>query len=311
MVKKVELSIVLPVCDEAGNLPELFSRLAAVLRPLTNDYELILIDDGSRDDSWRLISEAARSEPRIKALRFSRNFGQMAALTAGLDLAMGDAIIMMDADLQHPPELLPRLIEKWRGGAEIVNTIRHETGNGNLFKRLTARVFYRLINLFSGLTLPAGAADFRLLGRKAADSLKGFREQARFLRGLVNWLGFRQEFIEYRVDKRPSGKSKYSLRKMAAFSLDGIFSFSVLPLRLAAALGLLVAAASFIYLGYTLYIRFFTDRAIEGWASVLGALLFIGGLQLAFLGLIGEYIGRIYEEAKQRPLYIVRERIGQ
>ncbi|OGC11699.1 hypothetical protein A3K48_04305 [candidate division WOR-1 bacterium RIFOXYA12_FULL_52_29] len=303
MAENVELSVILPVRDEAKNLPDLFSRLTRVLQPPIS-YELILIDDGSRDRSWELIKNAAVIDPRIKALRFSRGFGHMAALTAGLDLAAGKAIVMMDADLQHPPELLPKLVEKWRAGAEIVTTVRRKNS-------LASRLFYRLINLLGKLTLPDGAADFRLLDRRAADSLKGLREQARFLRGLVNWLGFRQEIVEYQAPARPNGKSKYSFRKMVSFSLDAIFSFSVLPLRLAAIFGLLAAAASFIYLGYTLYIRFFTDKAIEGWASVLGALLFIGGIQLAFLGLLGEYIGRIYEEAKQRPLYIISERTGK
>lgn len=304
------LSVILPVNNEEKNLPELLPRLIQTLTQLTGNYEIIIVDDGSRDRSLELIKQFAASDRRIKSLALSRNFGQMAALSAGLDLATGQAVIMMDADLQHPPELIPKLVEKWQAGAEIVNTVRRDNAGTGLSKKLTARFFYWLMGRLTGIELHAGAADFRLLDRRAADALKGLRERARFLRGLVSWLGFRQEFVEYQADQRFAGQSKYTFRRMATFALDGITSFSALPLRLATYLGLVVATASFLYLIYTLYIRFFTSRAIEGWASVLGTLLFLGGIQLICLGVIGEYLGRIYEESKQRPLYIIREKIN-
>ncbi|MFA5183608.1 MAG: glycosyltransferase family 2 protein [Syntrophales bacterium] len=304
------LSVILPVNNEERNLPELLPRLTQTLAQLTDRYEIIFIDDGSRDGSLNLIKQFASLDRRIKSLALSRNFGQMAALSAGLDLASGQAVIMMDADLQHPPELIPQLVANWRAGAEIVNTIRRDNAKTGLFKKLTARFFYWLMGRTTGLELRVGMADFRLLDRRVVESLKGLKERARFLRGLVSWVGFHQEFVGYQADQRFAGQSKYTFRRMAAFALDGITSFSALPLRLATYLGLLVASASFFYLLYTIYIRFFTSRAIEGWASVMGTLLFLGGIQLIFLGVIGEYLSRIYDESKQRPLYIIREKIN-
>jgi dolichol-phosphate mannosyltransferase len=307
---KPELSIVIPVCNEAASLPELYKRLTQVLRAQQASYEIILVDDGSSDDSLKVISSLAEKDQAIKALSFSRNFGHMVALTAGLDHAAGKAVITMDADLQHPPELIPELVAKWKEGAEIVNTLRQDTKGAGIFKKMTAGFFYWLINKIAKIELPSSAADYRLLDAKVVATLKNIKERSRFLRGLISWVGYKQEFIPYTAEARFAGKTKYSVSRMFSFAIDGITSFSTFPLRLASYLGLVVAFFSFIYILYALYIRFFTARAIEGWTSVLVAVLFIGGIQLIFLGIIGEYLGRVFEEAKQRPNYIIRDKIG-
>jgi polyisoprenyl-phosphate glycosyltransferase len=310
MDAKPELSIVVPVYNEAECLPEFHRRLTAVLHKLNLAYEIIFIDDGSSDGSLELISRLRETDPRIKALSFSRNFGHMAALSAGLDIAAGRAVITLDADLQHPPELIPELVARWRTGSQVVNTLRRANQDAGFFKRTTAAAFYRLIDKISGLNLPRNAADYRLLDRQVVDSLNQLRERARFLRGLARWVGFRQSFVEFTAERRWAGRTKYSFSRMLAFALDGLTSFSTFPLRLATYLGLATAAASFLDLVYAIYVRTFTNRAIEGWASVLAAVLFLGGVQLIFLGVLGEYLGRIYEETKQRPLYIVGKKLG-
>lgn len=310
MQEKNSLSLVVPVCNEEDNLSLLYEKLLQVLSPLPLSWELILVDDGSRDGSLSVMRRLREKDQRVKIISLSRNFGHMMALTAGLDFAAGDAVITLDADLQHPPELIPELVRRWQAGSEIVNTVREETTGAGWFKSWSARFFYRLINRVARLDLPAGSADYRLLDRRAVNYLKQFRERSRFLRGLIGWVGFHQEFLPYRAAARQAGKTKYSFGKMFSFALDGITSFSAAPLRLAAYLGLLVASLSFLYLAYALYAHFLTDQTIEGWTSLLVVVLFLGGLQLIFLGVIGEYLGRVFEEVKQRPLYIVREKIG-
>lgn len=305
-----EISIVVPVYNEEGNLQALYDRLGAVLKPLNLSYEIIMVDDGSADRSPAIIAELHKKDPRVKLIGFSKNFGHMIALSAGLDHASGNAVITMDADLQHPPQLIPELIKKWRSGAEVVNTLRKDTKGAGIFKNISARFFYWLINRIAKIDLPANAADYRLLDRKVVEALKSVRERSRFLRGLIRWVGFRQESVEYEADPRFSGKTKYSFGRMISFALDGITSFSSFPLRLATYLGLAIALFSFLYILYAIYIRLFTSQAIAGWTSVLVAVLFIGGIQLIFLGVIGEYLSRVYEETKQRPLYIVSHKLG-
>ncbi len=307
---KPKLSIVIPVCNEEGNLADLHGRLISVLKPLNFTYEIIFVDDGSTDGSLERIAQLAKQDNRIKALSFSRNFGHMIALSAGLDAASGEAVITLDADLQHPPEIIPQLVSKWQAGTEIVNTVRTETKGSGLFKKITAGFFYWLIKKIGRINLTANAADYRLLDRKVVETLKNVKERHRFLRGLIAWIGFRQEFLPYQADQRLSGKSKYSFSRMFSFAIDGITSFSAFPLRLAAYLGLIIAFFSFLYILYALYVRIFTSQAIEGWASVLVAVLFIGGVQLIFLGVIGEYLSRVFDEVKQRPLYIISRKIG-
>jgi polyisoprenyl-phosphate glycosyltransferase len=310
MDEKPELSIVVPVYNEAECLPEFHRRLTAVLTALGPAYEIIFVDDGSSDGSLELIGRWHAADPRTKALSLSRNFGQMAALSAGLDAAAGRAVVTLDADLQHPPELIPELVARWRAGSQVVNTLRSENKDAGFFKRATAEVFYRLINKISGLNLPHNAADYRLLDRQVVASLNQLRERARFLRGLTRWIGYKQTFVEFTAGRRFAGQTKYSFGRMLAFALDGLTSFSAFPLRLATYLGLTAAAFSFLDLIYVGYIRLFTGQAIEGWASVLAAVLFLGGVQLIFLGVLGEYLGRTYEETKQRPLYLVAKKLG-
>lgn len=310
MGENPKLSIVIPAFNEEGNLHPLIERLKPVLHSLGLTYEIILVDDGSTDQTLAVAAQLHQNDHRIKTINFSRNFGHMMALSAGLDAALGEAVITMDADLQHPPELIPELVARWRGGSEVVNTLRQETKGSSLLKNFSAGAFYWLINKIAKINLPANSADYRLLDRKVVDTLKGIRERSRFLRGLIRWVGFRQEFIPYQAEKRFSGKTKYSFGRMFAFAVDGITSFSAFPLKLSAYFGLIVAAVSFVYILYALYVYFFTQQAVAGWTSVLVAVLFIGGIQLIFLGVIGEYLSRIYDESKARPLYIVSRRIG-
>lgn len=305
-----EISVVVPVYNEEGNIRPLYDRLSETLKALGLSYEIIMVDDGSSDRSAEIISELNKKDGRVKLLSFSKNFGHMIALSAGLDHASGNAVITLDADLQHPPALIPKLVEKWKSGAEVVNTLRKETRGAGVFKVLSADLFYRLLNKIARINLPPRAADYRLLDRKVVETLKQMKERARFLRGLISWVGFKQGSVEYEADPRFAGKTKYSVGRMFSFALDGITSFSSFPLRLSTYLGLTVAFLSFVYILYAVYIRLFTNRAIEGWTSVLVAVLFIGGVQLIFLGILGEYLGRVYEETKQRPLYIVRSKLG-
>lgn len=306
----VDISIVVPVYNEEDNLCPLYDRLSETLKALGLSYEIIMVDDGSSDRSAEIISNLNKNDNRVKLLGFSRNFGHMVALSAGLDHASGKAVITLDADLQHPPELIPKLVKKWKSGAEVVNTLRKETKGIGIFKNISARIFYWLMNRIAKIDLPANAADYRLIDKKVVEALKGMKERSRFLRGMIRWVGFKQEFVEYEADPRFAGKTKYSITKMISFALDGITSFSSFPLRLSTYLGLMVAFFSFLYILYAVYIRLFTNRAIEGWASVLVTVLFIGGVQLIFLGVIGEYLGRVYEETKQRPLYIINQKLG-
>lgn len=310
MFGKPKLSIIIPVCNEEGNLKALYDRLTKVLKPLGLSYEMIFVDDGSQDASLEVLAGLNQKDGNVKVISFSKNFGHMFALSAGIDHAQGEAVIMLDADLQHPPELIPELVKRWQGGAQVVNTLRKETKGAGLVKKITSAGFYWLINKIAKIDLKPSAADYRLLDRSVVDTLKGIKERSRFLRGLISWVGYKQEFVPYEADARTRGKSKYSVSKMMAFAMDGITSFSSLPLRLASYLGLFIVFISFLYILYALYIRFFTDQAIAGWTSVLVAVLFIGSIQLIFLGVIGEYLSRIFQETKQRPLYIIKKKIG-
>lgn len=306
------ISIVVPVYNEEKNLPELHRRLQAALAGVGGAAEIIFVDDGSTDRSLDAMLALRRDDPAVKIVSLSRNFGQAMALAAGIDRARGEAVVSLDGDLQHPPELIPELIARWRAGARVVNTARREgtlgvTGAG---KKMSSRLFYAVFRRIAGLDLPPGSADFRLLDRSVVETLKSMKERARFWRGLVRWAGFRQECVPYDPDPRQGGKRKYSLPRMLTLALDGITSFSAFPLRLAAYLGLIVTGLSFIYILYALAIRIFTARAIPGWTSVLVSVLFLGGIQLVFLGVIGEYLIRIFEETKARPLYIVDKTYG-
>ncbi len=300
------LSVVVPVFNEHEALPELRARLTQALASL-GPYEIVIVDDGSTDSSWEVMCALAQEDRHLRLLRLSRNFGHQIAITAGLDAARGDAVVLMDADLQDPPELVPELVARWREGYDVVYAVRTEREGETRFKLWTASLFYKVIRRLARVDIPANAGDFRLLSRRAADALAGMPEQARFLRGMTSWIGFRQTGVTYRREARRTGETKYPTRKMLRFAADAITSFSSAPLRFVSRLGFIVVVFCVIYLVYTLYQRLFTNQTVPGWTSVIVLVLLIGGMQLLSLGIIGGYIARIFEEVKRRPLYLVGE----
>ncbi len=305
--------IVIPVYNEKESIGALLEAIEEAVRGLPHRISILLVDDGSDDETARLLDEAARAAPRVGVIHLARNFGHQAALTAGLDLACesgADAAICMDADLQHPPRLLPELIRQWDAGYDVVYTIRDDART-SLFKRATSGLFYRLIGAMSEQPTPRGAADFRLLGRPALGALTSLRERARFLRGLSSWIGFRQIAIHYAPDPRFAGESKYTIAKMYRLALDGLVSTTTLPLRTALLLGLAVSAVSVSYLAYVVIAYFLTNRAIQGWSSVIVAVLLLGSMNLTVLGVMGLYLSRIFDEVKARPIYLVRDRVEE
>jgi len=304
------LSIVAPCFNEAEGLEAFHTALTSAVASLPYDVEIIYVDDGSTDATPQVLNLLRARDARVKTLTFSRNFGHQAALLAGLDAARGAAVITLDSDLQHPPELIPELVRAWEQGADIVYTIRRETAGVGFGKRFTSWLFYRLLNLGSETPIVPGAADFRLMSRLAVDSFCTLRETHRFNRGLVSWLGFRTAAVPFDAPERFAGKSKYSLGRMLRFALHGVVSFSVWPLRVATMLGFGMAIFAALYIVYALYVFFILHWTVPGWTSTLISVLLIGGVQLISLGLIGEYIGKIYEEVKRRPLYVIRERQG-
>ncbi|MCI5217598.1 MAG: glycosyltransferase [Candidatus Electrothrix sp. LOE2] len=298
-----KISVVVPLYNEERNV----AAMAAGVIKHIEEVELIFVDDGSQDNTLAEIKKVASNEKNVFYLSLSRNFGHQSALRAGLDLATGDAVITMDGDMQHPSELLPEMIKQWRNGYEIVFTVRQDMNDSSWFKRKTSTLFYRIMNSMAGIRLHEGSADFRLLDRKVVDALKNMRENAVFYRGLISWVGFRQCSLSYMPHCRIHGSSKYSVRKMFQLALDGMTAFSFLPLRLAAVTGLFLAFLAFLYVFYALLIKLFTDQAVSGWLSIMAGIYFLGGIQLLFIGLCGEYIGRIFMEVKQRPHYLVSE----
>ncbi len=304
------ISVVLPVFNEARILPTLYTRLSGVLQALGEPYEILFVNDGSRDGSLDALKNLNATDPAIKVVSLSRNFGHQTAITCGLDHASGDAVILMDADLQDPPEVIPQLIEKWRDGYDVVYAVREKRQGEGLFKRGSAALFYRLLRRLTQVEIPLDTGDFRLLSRRAATALQSTRERSRFVRGLVSWIGYRQTGVTFTREERSVGETKYPLRKMLKFALDGITAFSFVPLQAAMYLGLGISFLSFLYIAYAIYLKLLTEQTVPGWTSLMVAVLFLGGVQLIALGIIGEYIGRVYEEVKQRPLYLVDERIG-
>jgi polyisoprenyl-phosphate glycosyltransferase len=304
------VTIVIPVYNEAEVLPTLYDRLTRVLEGLVESYEIIFVNDGSQDDSALFLRDFQARDARVKFLNFSRNFGHQIAITAGLDYSSGQAVVVMDADLQDPPEVIPQLIEQWRKGYDIVFAVRAKRQGEGFFKRATAAIFYRLFRCMTATEIPLDAGDFRLMSQRAVEALQSIRERNRFIRGLAGWIGFRQTSVTYVRDVRQAGETKYPLKKMLRFALNGLLSFSVVPLQLASYLGFLISSIGFFYIVYAIGLKLFTDQVVLGWTSVMVAVLFLGGVQLVSLGIIGEYIGRIYEEVKQRPLYVVDEAKG-
>jgi polyisoprenyl-phosphate glycosyltransferase len=301
-----QLSIVIPILNEEPLVAELHARVTAAMAPL-GPYELVVVDDGSTDGTWSRLVELAAVDPHLRLVRLSRNFGHQIALTAGLEAARGDAVVTIDGDLQDPPEVIPDMVARWQEGYDVVYGVREEREGETRYKLWTARLFYRLIGRLSPVEIPAEAGDFRLLSRRAADALRAMPERARFLRGMTSWIGFPQIGVPYMREARTAGRTKYPTRKMIKFAFDAITSFSSAPLRVVSGIGFALVGFCAVYLGYTLYKRFFTDDTVEGWTSVIVVLLLIGGAQLIGLGVIGQYVGRIYDEAKGRPLYVVSE----
>ena len=300
------LSVVVPVHDEEESLRELTRRVLAAAGELDGlDVELVLVDDGSRDRSYPLLVELARGEPRIRVVRLARNFGHQVALTAGIEHARGDAVVTMDADLQHPPEVIEQLVAEWRAGHDVVYGVMRDRPEG-FVKRVTARLFYVVLNRLATDEMPSAAGDFRLIDRKVVDAFLAMRERDRYLRGMFAWLGFSQAGVEYVPAARFAGRSKYSLRKMSQLAFDAIFSFSILPLRIVLGLGLAVSAVAFLFGIASALSKVFGVYTVPGWATIVVVVTFIGGVQLVVLGGIGEYLGRVYEEVKRRPLYVVR-----
>ena len=303
-------SIVAPVYNEEAILPELYRRVTQTMERLGEPYELVLINDGSTDRSPEIMRELHEQDPRVKVINFSRNFGHQVAITAGIDYAQGDAVVIIDADLQDPPEVIPDLIQRWKEGYEVVYAVRSERKGETWFKEFTAKLFYRLIASITNVDIPLDTGDFRLMDRRVVEALKQMREQHRFMRGLSSWVGFKQAGVEYVRQERYAGETKYPFRKMLRFALDGITSFSYLPLQLATYFGFFIAGLSLLGIVVTVILRLSGSTAFYGQATTLVAVLFLGGIQLIFLGIIGEYLGRIYDEVKGRPLYIVANTLG-
>lgn len=304
-----KISIVVPVFNEEDNLHEFHRRMTEVMAREQYDYQLIFVDDGSRDSSALLLNELAQKDAHVEAYLLSRNYGHQMALTCGLDHADGDAVITMDGDLQHPPELVPQLLRLWEAGHEIVQTRRLATEDAGFFKNLTSSAYYKLINTLSKVEITPGGSDFRLMDRIAVDAFKLYRERARFIRGLVNTLGFRVTVLDFIAPPRFAGHSKFNLRKMLHFALDGITAFSNLPLRWAFYMGLVFGLCSLLLLGHVFYVKYIINDAVPGWSTTMVSVLFLGGIQLVGIGILGEYIGRIFEEIKHRPLYLVARHI--
>jgi dolichol-phosphate mannosyltransferase len=301
-------SIVVPIYDEEGNLRELYRRLAALLDTLDAAAEVILVDDGSRDSSYALMVEIHGLDPRFKVARLSRNFGHQMAITAGIDLASGNAVIVMDGDLQHPPEVVPELIAQWRSGYDIVYGVMQERAE-SWFKRVTARWYYRLLRRMTDVDVPEAAGDFRLVDRKALDAFRAMREHNRYVRGMFSWIGYKQIGVPYVCPPRFAGSSKYSIRKMVGLARAGVLSFSNVPLKLALRAGFVISGLSIAF-GIAAICARLSGVGVPGWASIAVLTSFLGGFQLVLIGIVAEYVGEIYDEVKRRPLYLVSESHG-
>ncbi|AUO13812.1 glycosyltransferase family 2 protein [Priestia megaterium] len=304
----VKYSIVVPVYNEEEVIHETYRRLTEVMRSTKEAYELLFVNDGSRDRTAEIIKAYSEQDPAVVLLDFARNFGHQIAITAGMDYARGEAVVVIDADLQDPPELILEMIEKWKQGFDVVYAKRTKRKGETYFKKQTAAMFYRFLHAMTDIDIPLDTGDFRLLDRKVCNQMNSIQEKNRFVRGLVSWVGFKQIAVEYERDERLAGESKYPLKKMLKLSMDGITSFSYKPLKLASYAGVTLSGIGFIYLLVVLYLKLFTDSTITGWSSLIVIQLFFSGIILIILGMIGEYIGRIYDETKNRPLYIVREK---
>jgi dolichol-phosphate mannosyltransferase len=309
-MRNIRYSIVAPCYNEEGNLYELHRRIKEVMDQTGEPWELVLINDGSADRTRDLMRELHALDPRVHYIDFARNFGHQVAVTAGMDYAQGEAIILIDADLQDPPELILEMIQKWREGYKVVYAVRSERKGETWFKLFTAKLFYRLIYRITDVNIPMDTGDFRLMDRQVVDTMKQMRERHRFIRGMTSWVGFSQTGVYYVREERFAGETSYPLRKMLKFASDAITSFSYVPLQMATFLGFTVAGLSTLGMLGVILARLFGNQAFFGQATTLVMVLFLGGVQLICLGIIGEYLGRIYDEVKERPLYVVNEAVG-
>jgi glycosyltransferase involved in cell wall biosynthesis len=307
---EIHYSFVIPVLNEQETLPELIRRLQTVMDGLAESSEVVLVDDGSTDGSYDLMLDLHRRDPRVKALRLTRNFGHQMAITAGLDHALGRAVIIMDGDLQDPPEVALELIQRWREGYDVVYAVRATRSGESWLKRKTAKAFYRLMSRLGDIDIPQETGDFRLVDRQAVDAVTAMREHRRYLRGMFAWVGYRQTGIAYERDARYAGATKFSLGRMLAFAIDGIVSFSEAPLRIALAGGFVVSALSFLLGVVAVVLKFAGLYTVPGWASIAVGVAFFSGVQLSVTGVMGIYVARIHEEVKRRPLYLVRDSVG-
>lgn len=305
------LSIVVPCYNEEEVIVETVKRLALLCDAIVDlRVEIIFVNNCSSDSTWALLKSSSERDPRIKLISLSRNFGYQASSTAGLDAARGDAVVIMDADLQDPPDLILQMVEKWQEGYDVVYGTRSARLGEPPLRMLVTRWFYRLLNRISEVPIPLDTGDFRLMSRNVVNTLKAMPERDRFIRGMVSWIGFKQTALPYRRAERFAGKSKFPWRKLFTFAFDGIASFSTAPLRISVALGMICASVALLGILYALYMRLFTNIRVEGWAALMISVLFIGGVQLLSLGILGEYVGRIYNEIKHRPLYVAKEYVG-
>lgn len=304
-------SIIAPCFNEEGVLPELYRRICQVMDQTGEPWELVLINDGSRDKTPQLMRELRAGDPRVKLIDFTRNFGHQIAVTAGLDYAQGDAVIIIDADLQDPPEVILQMIDRWKQGYEVVYAVRTKRKGESWFKEFTAKLFYRIIYRITDVDIPLDTGDFRLMDRRVVEAIKQMRERHRFVRGMTSWVGFRQTGVEYVREERFAGETHYPFSKMLKFALDAITGYSYAPLQIATFLGFLIAGLSAVAVVLVIYARLFMGQVgqeqFHGQATTLVMVLFLGGVQLITLGVIGEYLGRIYDEVKGRPLYLVRQ----
>jgi polyisoprenyl-phosphate glycosyltransferase len=303
------LTIVAPCYNEAAGIETFHRQVRDVLDGIPRlTGRIVFVDDGSTDGTLEKLNAIAMRDPSVDVYSLSRNFGHQVALSAGLDVARGDAVLMMDSDLQHPPSLIPELVRRWQSGFDVVSTVRHTTSGASVVKRAGAAAFYWLINRLSDVEIVPGAADFCLLSRRAHEALLAMPEHHRFLRGMVAWVGFPRALVPFDAPARPAGASKYTLLKMMGFAIDALLSFSAAPMRIASRMGMLLVLPGLAYLVYVVYRYFMIGDTVPGWGSTVSVLLIIGGTQLVFIGLIGEYLSRIFEETKQRPLYVLKQR---
>jgi dolichol-phosphate mannosyltransferase len=304
------LSVVVPVFNESAVLEAFYQRTTQALATIDNaGFEILFVDDGSQDDSFARLAKLAAEDRRVRVVKFSRNFGHQIAISAGVDYAQGDCIVVIDADLQDPPEVIREMVHQWRAGYDVVYGVRASRAAESRLKLVTAGAFYRLLNALTRVPIPVDVGDFRLISRRVAEQLKQLKEKDRFVRGLVSWLGYPQTGVTYHREARFAGETKYPYRKMVKFALDGVTSFSTVPLKLASWLGYLTSALAFLYMA-DVFVQKLRGITVQGWATTMVAILFLGGVQLICLGIMGEYLGRVFNETKPRPLYVVEEFLG-